>query len=149
MCIEEFYQLGKVGQRSRQAIDFFADELFSELTGALLATGDYSRRLSNERIHLFGSSNLRAWSELFAGAGRDKAKETRGVLGVFLDAISPMKEGMYGALTEFQAKWFGQKRGWIGVRLALVFCKISSNASGLVRKICRPRRQLSITVVVF
>src|SRR3569623_1000224 len=40
------------------------DDQFDKLTGAILSIGDYSRRLNNERIHLFGSINPRAWSEL-------------------------------------------------------------------------------------
>ena len=56
------------------------------LTGALLATGDYSRRSRNKRFFQFGSSKrLGAWREILAGVGREGAAKTRAVLDAFLE----------------------------------------------------------------
>lgn len=59
-----------------------------ELTGALLACGDYFRR-RNSRSFQFGSgTNQGAWRDLLTGATRDEIRGTRQVLEVLLDRVS-------------------------------------------------------------
>jgi len=67
-------------------------EQWTGLLGALLAVGEYQRRRTNSRQHLFGTDSKRhdsAWRELLTGAGRERLAQTRQVLGEFLDLIAP------------------------------------------------------------
>jgi len=75
-------------QRARAFHKIFADSSdLPSLTGALLATGDYSRRL-DPRSFQFGSSWTHApWRDLLTGAARPQLATTREVLGRVLDAI--------------------------------------------------------------
>lgn len=101
-------------RRAKAFHRFFLDDQFNKLTGAILSIGDYSRRLNNERIHLFGSVNPRAWFELLAGTGRDKAVATRATLGAFLDEVSTSTEDVSSTLTNLQQKWLAAKNDGAG-----------------------------------
>lgn len=104
--------------RANAFLKAFADpSCYQSLTGALLATGDYSRRL-NQRLSQFGSgSNDAPWRELLAGAGRAQLATTRDVLGRFLDAITQSGGELRGELDAMQKQWHegtdpGKGIGW-------------------------------------
>ena len=93
-------------RRARAFHQVFADPtVLPVLTGALLAAGDYSRRI-NHRISQFGSgSNLAPWRDLLAGAGRSHLVETREVLGRLLDAVAAGTGDVRSTLTSFANSW--------------------------------------------
>lgn len=121
-------------RRSQAFHRFFLDEEFGHLTGAILSIGDYSRRLNNERIHLFGSVNSRAWSELLAGTGREKAADTRATLGRFLDEVSASAEDVSSALSKLQQKWLATKGDGSGYEWRWYFVKYPIMRAGLSGK---------------
>ncbi len=74
---------------------------YPEVTGALLACGDYSRRQRNERYFQLGSpKNDGPWRLLFTADPRDKQARARRALGALLDAVAAPDIG--GALTTVQ-----------------------------------------------
>lgn len=93
-------------RRARAFHDIFADpSLLPCLTGALLATGDYSRRL-NHRFLQFGSgANLAPWRDLLAGASRAHLAGTREVLGRLLDAVAARDGDVRSALESLTSGW--------------------------------------------
>jgi hypothetical protein len=65
-----------------------AQDAWRDLTGALLAVGNYSRR-RNDRDLQFGSpSNGEPWRNLFTGTSRANLKRTADALGKVLDAVA-------------------------------------------------------------
>jgi len=77
----------------------------SSITGALVASGDYSRKL-NHRMFQFGSgSNLAPWRELLVGVGRSQLAATRDVLGRLLDTIAQADGSLQHALDVVQKNW--------------------------------------------
>ena len=98
---------------------FAEAKLFPSLTGALLATGDYSRPLNN-RFSQFGSgSNVAPWRELLAGAGRSHLTATREVFGSLLDTVAntEVEADLQGVLATIQKTWVdatveGNGLGW-------------------------------------
>jgi hypothetical protein len=66
-------------------------DTWTDLLGALLATGEYQRQRPNSRPFLFGTDSKRhdsAWRELLTGATRDWLRQTREVLAAFLDRVA-------------------------------------------------------------
>jgi hypothetical protein len=92
-------------------------ELWPALTGALLATGEYHRRM-NSRAFLFGSgSNPAPWKELLTGAGRSELASTRRVLGSVLDHVAQARNDPGAALASIRKNWLdatdpGKGLGW-------------------------------------
>ena len=118
-CLAAFELDETVFERRAAAFhQLFADPAcLQSLTGALLATGDYSRQL-NQRLSQFGSSsNVAPWRALLAGAGRSQLGATREVLGRLLDAIAPVNGSPRSALDAIQKNWLdatvdGDGLGW-------------------------------------
>jgi len=75
------------------------------LTGALLATGDYSRTNNHRFFQLGSGSNLAPWRDLFAGASRAHLGRTRAVLGRFLDAVAAREADVRSALESITMGW--------------------------------------------
>ncbi|MBR1296628.1 DUF262 domain-containing protein [Bradyrhizobium sp. AUGA SZCCT0042] len=121
-------------RRSQAFHRFFLDEEFGQLTGAILSIGDYSRRLNNERIHLFGSVNPRAWFELLAGTGREKAAGTRATLGRFLDEVSASANDVSSTLNNLLLKWLAAKGDGSGYDWRWYFVKYPIMRDGLSGK---------------
>lgn len=72
------------------------------LTGSMLATGDYSRKV-NHRTSLFGSgSNFGPWRELLTGAGRTQIAGLRSVLGHLLDSVTQTEGDLQSVLDAIQ-----------------------------------------------
>jgi hypothetical protein len=71
--------------------------LWTDLLGALLATGEYQRRRSSGRALLFGTDASKydsAWRDLLTGATRERLQPTRQVLGELLDRVAaPVRQG--------------------------------------------------------
>ncbi|MCE0539891.1 DUF262 domain-containing protein [Kineosporia rhizophila] len=65
-----------------------SDEHWLELTGALLAAGDYSRRLGDRDRQFGAPHNAAPWRRLLAGESRSGLASTASALGSVLDAIS-------------------------------------------------------------
>ncbi len=106
-CIAAFELDATVFERRASAFHrIFADaELLPVLTGALLATGDYSRKL-NHRFSQFGcASNLAPWRELLTGVGRSNLAATREVLSRLLDAVTEIDGDLRSALEQIQEDW--------------------------------------------
>ena len=84
----------------------FADTAsYQALTGALLATGDYSRQLNHRFFQLGSSSRSAPWRELFTGVSRDKMKATRDVLAELLDRVSASDLPVGEELHAISAGW--------------------------------------------
>ncbi len=93
-------------RRARAFHDVFADpSLLPVLTGALLAAGDYSRRLNHRFLQLGSGSNLAPWRDLLAGASRAYVAGTREVLGCLLDAVAAREGDVRSALETFTSRW--------------------------------------------
>jgi hypothetical protein len=83
--------------------------LWPELTAALLATGDYSRR-PNPRSLRFGSpEDDRWWRELLTGTKRSNLGTTSKVLAGLLDSISDTAGDLSDALREIREKWLDEQ----------------------------------------
>jgi Protein of unknown function DUF262 len=94
-------------QRASAFHRLFANpECLPSFTGALLATGDYSRPLNHRMFQLGTSSgaNLLRWRELLAGTGRSHLSETRDVLGRLLDTVALAEGDLESILETIQKK---------------------------------------------
>lgn len=84
----------------------FADQtLLPELTGALLATGDYSRRLNPRSIRLGSSKETQPWRDLLTGTGRGQLSSTRAVLGDLLDRLAQAQVDFQTVLSQVGQNW--------------------------------------------
>jgi len=76
---------------------FVDPNVWSRLTGALLATGDYFRKRRRSSGWQFGTGspkNAGVWRYLFTGATREELASTRQVLGAFLNSFSESSLGV-------------------------------------------------------
>ncbi len=81
------------------------------LTGALLAAGEYQRRLPRSDAWQFGTGSARndgAWRTLFSGS-RDEMAATREALAALLDAFAKAGTEPRQFLVEFTASWLAQR----------------------------------------
>ena len=118
-CLAAFELDETVFERRAGAFhQLFADPAcLPSLTGALLATGDYSRQLNHRMSQLGSGQNLAPWRELLVGAGRSHLATTRDVLARLLDAIAQAKGSLQSALDGIQKNWLdarvdGEGLGW-------------------------------------
>jgi len=82
------------------------------LTGALLATGDYSRRLGRDPFQLGAGSNAAPWRDLFTGAARTNLTQTRTALADLLDRVAE-HEGVVGTfLEDIQERWLSAQEAF-------------------------------------
>jgi hypothetical protein len=83
--------------------------LWPALTGALLATGDYSRR-RNPRSLRFGSpEDDRWWRDLLTGTRRSNLSSTSKVLADLLDAIAEADGDLPDVLREIRDQWLDEQ----------------------------------------
>jgi hypothetical protein len=97
-------------RRARAFAKLFADDaLFSLITGALLAAGDYSIRIRG-RFFLLGSPrNPLPWREVFTSTAREELGRTRAALGRLLDHIDARAGvALADALHEFVSTFLTQ-----------------------------------------
>jgi hypothetical protein len=105
-CLSAFDLNEKVFElRAKAFIQIFVPKYLRALTGALLAIGDYSRRLNHRMFQLGSGSNLAPWRELLTGAGRMHLAATRDVLGHLLDAIAEGQRSVQCTLDAIQNNW--------------------------------------------
>lgn len=91
---------------------FDQPEHWSELTGALLAAGDYQRQRPNSEAWQFGTgspTNDGVWRTLFSGA-RDDLAPTRTALMVVLDAFTGAGVRPEEFLAGFTDTWLQERR---------------------------------------
>ncbi len=83
-----------------------------ELTGALLAAGDYQRRRPNSEAWQFGTAspaNDGVWRSLFSGA-RDDVTPTRTALTSVLDAFADAEAAPAEFFADFTGTWLEQRQ---------------------------------------
>jgi hypothetical protein len=94
-------------RRARAFHELFADEnVLRDLTGALLAAGDYSRSANHRSWKLGSGSYMAQWrEEILTGATRAHLSGVRGALGRLLDAVAEHEGGIRSALETFTKTW--------------------------------------------
>ncbi|MBL0143818.1 MAG: DUF262 domain-containing protein [Betaproteobacteria bacterium] len=93
-------------QRASAFHQLFSDPgCWLSLTGALLATGDYSRQVTTRIFQLGSSSNLVPWRRLLTNVERSDLKLTREVLGRLLDEVANAGGDLHGCLSGMQERW--------------------------------------------
>lgn len=101
-------------------------DLWTQLTGALLAVGEYQRRRTNSRPFLFGTNSKKhdnAWRELLTGASLERLGATRQVLMTLLDAVADRgDQDLTGVLDEIIDSFLAEQEtlGWFDWRYYLV-----------------------------
>ena len=96
---------------------FSTPSCWLSLAGALLASGDYSRKLNSRQFQFGSFVNPAPWHELLAEAGRSSMETTRSVLGRLLDTVTPGQGDPIGRLEDLQRRWLeatkeGKALGW-------------------------------------
>jgi hypothetical protein len=102
-----------------------------EVTGALLAAGEYQRTTNNRRFQ-FGTGSKRyenAWRELLTGADREALSETRSALAKLLDAISCCDE-LEPTLVALQSEWLAQRESELSFDWRYYLVKYSAMREG-------------------
>jgi hypothetical protein len=82
------------------------------LTGALLATGEYQRRRPNTHAWQFGTAspgNPGVWRYLLTEATRDDLGPTRIVLGEFLDGLADSGTDLQTHLRDVMTSWLAER----------------------------------------
>lgn len=100
-------------RRAKAFHEVFSDTgLLRELTGAMLAVGDYSRPI-NHRFRQFGSSEDRyVWrAEILSGMSRANSLGVRDSLGKILDVVAEREGDIRSALQAFQQSWLQNSPG--------------------------------------
>jgi len=88
----------------------FADPAnYKTLTGALLATGDYSRKLNHRFFQLGSPESAVPWRELLTGLARDKMGEIRSILGGLLDRVSVSEQPADEQLVAVSSQWLAEQ----------------------------------------
>ncbi len=89
---------------------FEGANLLPMLSGALLAAGDYSRRLNHRRSMLGSGSNREQWREgILTGSSRRRLATVRDALSCILDIVAERKGDVQKALTSFTETWLQAK----------------------------------------
>ncbi|MFJ5695807.1 DUF262 domain-containing protein [Arthrobacter sp. NPDC093125] len=106
-------------------------ETWFEVTGALLAAGEYQRTTNNRRFQ-FGTGFKRyenAWRELLTGADRAALSETRSALAKLLDAISCGNE-LEPMLVAMQLEWLARRESELSFDWRYYFVKYPAMREG-------------------
>ena len=104
----------------------FSDpELYLDLTGALLATGDYQRRRPRTQSWQFGTAdpkNQSVWRYLLTEASSDDLLATRAVLARFLDDLATSTGDIRGHLKDVAAACLAEReeRAYLDWRYYLI-----------------------------
>ena len=101
-----------LARRAPRFLAAFEPRYYSELTGALLACGDYFQPFTNGRMFQFGSGNAAQWRDLFKGPGRAELVQTRTALGALLDQLDsgPVAEKLAAIQADFLSARAGASR---------------------------------------
>jgi hypothetical protein len=108
---------GVFGRRARAFHDLFADRsLLPVLTGALLAAGDYARRINHRFMQLGSGASRTQWrEEILTGSSRADLSQVRAALGGVLDAVATREGDLRSALESFIAGWLERQDGSKGL----------------------------------
>lgn len=88
----------------------FADsENYAKMTAALLATGDYSRKLNHRFFQLGSASRDAPWRDLLTGLARDKMAGIRATLGELLDQVSTSEQPVREELDAISSRWLANR----------------------------------------
>jgi hypothetical protein len=88
----------------------FADSsAWDELTGALLACGDYGQTLRNDRWRLGSSSDPEVWRALLARPDRGAVAGLRAALGALLDHVAVAEGSLVEALRGVSDAWLADR----------------------------------------
>lgn len=79
------------------------------LTGALLATGDYSRQRKTRSFRFGSPKDDTWWRELLTGTKRSNLKNTSKILANLLDAVSASGESPADALEDIRKTWLSEQ----------------------------------------
>ncbi|WP_437611909.1 DUF262 domain-containing protein [Sorangium sp. So ce834] len=107
-CLAAFELDATVFERRARAFhELFAESgLLPVLSGALLAAGDYSRRVNHRFLQLGSVSNVSQWREkILTGASRAHLVGVRDALGRLLDAVVERDGDVRSALESFTNRW--------------------------------------------
>jgi len=91
---------------------FRRPELWPDLTGALLASGDYQRQRPNSWAWQFGTGsadNEAVWRYLFTNAARASLSVTRAVLGKFLDGLAGARNESLSYFRNVTHTWLAER----------------------------------------
>lgn len=85
-----------------------------DLTGALLATGDYQRQRPQSEAWQFGTAHPTGsvtWRYLFTDASREDLAQTRTVLGHLLDELAqrPTEDDLRTGMAEIMTRWLADR----------------------------------------
>jgi hypothetical protein len=121
----------KFERRAAAFRDVFGDpECRLALTGALLATGDYSRKI-NARMFQLGSSATEApWRELLTGAKRTNLDATRAVLARLLDTFAEGQGSTRERLEAISARFLATRTAATHFDWRYYFVKYSAMREG-------------------
>ena len=94
-------------KRARAFHELFDDaNLLPVINGALLAAGDYSRRVNRRMVKLGSGSHKMQWREdILTGSSREGLTNVRDALGRLLDVVADREGDMQTALTSFTDAW--------------------------------------------
>jgi hypothetical protein len=94
-------------RRARAFHELFADPtVLPVLTGALLAAGDYSRRVNHRFSKLGSGSNMSQWrEEILTGSSRAHLADVRDALGRLLDTVAEREGDVRSVLETFTRAW--------------------------------------------
>ncbi|WP_457188675.1 DUF262 domain-containing protein [Nocardioides sp. P5_E3] len=112
--------------RAKAFADSFSDpRQWLDLTGALLATGDYQRRRPQTEQWQFGTAapnNAGVWRYLLTDATHQALAPTRAVLGAFLDGAAERQDPFADHLQEITSTWLREReeKKWFDWRYYLV-----------------------------
>ena len=101
-----------VFERRAQAFhDMFDDaNLLPVVSGALLAAGDYSRRVNHRFSKLGSGSNMAQWrDDILTGSSRERLKHVRDALGHLLDIVAERESDVRTVLESFTKAWLTQR----------------------------------------
>jgi hypothetical protein len=113
------------------------ERLFSDgacwpvLTGALLATGDYSRRTGAHHFQLGAGSNAAPWRDLFTGASRANLTQTRSVLAELLDGVAQHEGDVGTFLEDIQKRWLSGQEAFDWRHYVVRYPAMREGRSGL------------------
>jgi hypothetical protein len=107
-CLSAFELDASVFERRARAFHelFAGPSLLPVLTGALLAAGDYSRRINSRSLQLGSGTSDSQWrEEILTGVSRAHLTGVRDVLGRLLDAVAERTGDVRSALESFTNGW--------------------------------------------
>jgi hypothetical protein len=104
---------GVFARRARAFHELFADaSLLPVLTGAMLAAGDYARRINHRFVKLGSSTSRTQWrEEILTGAARADLADVRSALGAVLDTLAMRTGDIRSALKAFTEDWLARHDG--------------------------------------